>query len=142
MGPENAPPPALRPNARDSTQSTQSTLEAGLQLGPPGRWWNDKQFARSIGLDSKQQHRLDEVFDANKGTLLTLYKKLKSEESDLEKTTRARVLDEGQIDQQIDRVVQARGALEKANAHMLLQIRSEMTPEQLARLEEHRPQPE
>jgi Spy/CpxP family protein refolding chaperone len=116
-----------------------STLRGGLQLGPPGRWWDDDWFAKSIGLDRNQQHRMDEVFKANKGQLVKLFKNLQHEESQMEKISRGQVLDEAQIDAQIDRVVQARGELEKANAHMLLDIRKEMTAEQLSRLDDHRP---
>lgn len=123
------------PNAGD----TQSTMRGGLQLGPPGRWWDDRSFARSLGLDSGQQHRMDDVFNTNKPTLIKLYKTLQHEESQLEKLTRNHNPDESQIFQQIDRVSQARGDLEKANAHMLLSIRKEMTEDQIAHLDDHRP---
>ena len=126
------------PMPSPTTSSTES--QGGLQLGPPGRWWDNKDFARSIGLDSRQQKRLDEVFDGNKDTLVKLYKTLQHEESQLEKLTRSRELDENQIFQQIDRVTAARGELEKANAHRLLQIRKELTPEQTAKLDDLRPQ--
>jgi Spy/CpxP family protein refolding chaperone len=114
-------------------------MRGGLQLGPPGRWWDDKEFARTIGLDSAQQSRMDEVFSANKGNLVKLYKNLQHEESQLGKIVRGKELVESQIFDQIDRVVQARGELEKASAHYLLQIRKEMTPEQAAKLDDHRP---
>lgn len=126
------------PNPQQTGGSTES--QGGLQLGPAGRWWDNKDFARTIGLDSRQQKRLDEVFDGNKDTLVKLYKSLQHEESQLEKLTRSRELDENQIFQQIDRVTVARGELEKANAHRLLQIRKELTPEQTSRLDDLRPQ--
>ena len=132
----NNPPPPGAPNA---SVATTSTLRGGLQLGPPGRWWDDSAFARSLGLDKDQQHRMDDVFKANKGDLVRLFKALQHEEHQLDKVTRAKKLDEAQIDAQIDRVVVARGELEKANAHMLLEIRKEMTPEQTEKLEENRP---
>ena len=112
-----------------------------LQLGPPGRWWDDKQLARSIGLDSKQQKRMDDVFGGNRDNLVKLYKNLQHEESQLEKLSRSRELDENQIFQQIDRVTLARGEAEKAYAHMLLQIRKEMTPEQASRMNDFLPAP-
>jgi Spy/CpxP family protein refolding chaperone len=119
--------------------STES--QSGLKLGPPGRWWDNKEFARRMGLDSRQQKRMDDVFVGNKDNLLKLYKNLQHEESQLERLTRSRELDENQIFQQIDRVTQARAELEKANAHMLLQIRREMTPEQTSRLNDFLPTP-
>jgi Spy/CpxP family protein refolding chaperone len=113
----------------------------GLRLGLPGRWWDDKQLARTIGLDSGQQKRMDDVFGANRETLLQLYKNLQHEESQLAKLSRSRELDENQIYQQIDRVTQARGEAEKAYAHMLLQIRKEMTPQQVGKMDEILPPP-
>ena len=124
------PPPSNGDNS--------STMRGGLQLGPPGRWWDDKSFARTLGLDSGQQHRMDDVFNSSKPTLVKLYKSLQHEESQLEKLTRGRNPDEAQIFAQIDRVTQARGELEKTSAHMLLAIRKEMTDEQIARLDDHR----
>ena len=118
---------------------TESTMSGGLQLGPSGRWWDNKEFARTIGIDSLQQRRLDEVFSGNRNTLLKLYKNLQHEESQLGKTVRAKDLDEAQIFAQIDRVTQARGELEKANAHLLLQLRKELTPDQTAKLDDRRP---
>ena len=131
-GVDSGPPP-------NGAASTTSTMRGGLQLGPPGRWWDDAQLARSVGLDRIQQHRMDDVFKVNKTPLIRSYKALQHEESVLEKLSRSKNPDEIQIDQQIDRVVQARGELEKANAHLLLEIRKEMTQDQLDRLEEHRP---
>ncbi len=84
---------------------------------------------------------MDEIFQANRGTLLDLYRSLQQQESILERMTAGNRLNEEQIFQQIDRVTAARGALEKANAHMLLQIRQQMTDEQTERLDQHRPKP-
>lgn len=138
-GRPSLPSPSHTPAGSNSGRNSGSNPEskaAGLQLAPPGRWWDDTSFAKGLGLNSKQQHRMDSVFSANRDNLLKLYKNLQGEESNLAKTIRAKDLDEGQIFQQIDRVTGARGELEKANVHMLLQIRKEMTVEQADRLDE------
>ena len=127
------------PTPPSSNGDTSSTMRGGLQLGPPGRWWDDRSFARTLGLDAGQQHRMDDVFNSSKPSLVKLYKSLQHEESQLEKLTRGRNPDESQIFAQIDRVTQARGEVEKASAHMLLSIRKEMTDEQVARLDDHGP---
>jgi Spy/CpxP family protein refolding chaperone len=108
----------------------------GLELGPAGRWWDDSHFVKMLKIDSNQQHRMDAVFNANKGTLVALYKSVQREEKQLSKVSRIRNPDEATIFQQIDRVTQARGELEKAEAHYLLDIRKEMTPAQVAKLED------
>jgi len=126
-------------NRMPTPHSTEN--QGGLKLGPPGRWWDDKQVARSVGLDPKQQKRMDDVYGGNRDNLVKLYQNLQHEESQLEKLTRSRELDENQIYQQIDRVTQARGEAEKAYAHMQLQIRKELTPEQTSRLNGFLPAP-
>jgi Spy/CpxP family protein refolding chaperone len=134
-GDMHGPPPPGPPDGR------RSTMRGGLQLGPPGRWWDDKEFAQELGLSAAQARRMDEIFEANRGTLLQLYHSLEQQESILEQLTQGNHLREEPIFQQIDRVSAARAALEKASAHMLLQIRKQMTEEQTARLDQHRPNP-
>jgi Spy/CpxP family protein refolding chaperone len=137
-GPGGAPGSMPPPGAGGSPQST---LRGGLQLGPPGRWWDDKSFASDIGLSSDQKKKMDSIFKDSRGTLVNLYKDLQKQEDGLERLTTGSHLDEDRIFSQIDKVTQARAALEKANAHMLLQIRSQMSDEQVARLDAHRPAP-
>jgi Spy/CpxP family protein refolding chaperone len=134
-GDMHGPPPPGPPDG------LRSTMRGGLQLGPPGRWWDDKEFAQELGLTAAQSRRMDGIFQANRGTLLRLYRSVQHEESTLEQLTTGNHLREEQIFQQIDQVSGARAALEKASAHMLLEIRKQMTEEQAARLDQHRPKP-
>jgi hypothetical protein len=48
-----------------------------LQVGPPGRWWDDKHFARDLKLRPEQQQRMDEIFEQNRGPLLKSYESLR-----------------------------------------------------------------
>ena len=111
-----------------------------MQLGPPGRWWDDKGFAKTLGLSKDQQKKMDAVFNANKGSILESYKALEKEESRLQAVAREKKLDEAKIFAGIDSVAQARAGLEKANAHMLLLIRQEMDADQNARMDKYRDQ--
>jgi Spy/CpxP family protein refolding chaperone len=138
-------PPCGGPNDRHfpfpggPRDGTQSTLRGGLQLGPPGRWWDDDRFATNLALNGDQKKRMDAIFAENKGTLLNLYNSLQAEESGLEQLTKGAHPEEEQIFRQIDKVTEARAALEKANVHMLLGIRKQMTDEQVEKLDELRP---
>ena len=134
-GSRGGPPPPPRSSASDGTTST---MRGGLQLGPPGRWWDDRGFAKSLGLRPEQKKKMDDIFNANKGIILLRYQSLQQEEARLEDATREEQLDEASIFAAIDRVAQARASLEKANAHMLLLICREMDKDQTERLEEHR----
>ncbi len=123
------------PGETSGARGAGGPMRGGLRLGPPGRWWDDKGFAKTLGLSKDQQKRMDTVFNANKGPILENYKALQKEESNLEKLTREKRPDEAKIFAGIDAVAQARAALEKSNAHMLLLVRQEMDDDQNARLE-------
>ena len=105
-----------------------------------GRWWDDKGVARTLGLSKDQQKKMDGVFAANRSQLLESYNVLQREESNLEALNKEKKPDEAKIFASIDAVAQARAALAKANAHMLLQVRQEMDAEQNARMQKLREQ--
>jgi Spy/CpxP family protein refolding chaperone len=107
----------------------------GLQLGPPGRWWDDKSIVKSLKLRPDQQAHMDAIFEQNRGALLTRLEGVQQAEQQMAELAKSPTLDEGALFAQIDRVAQARADLEKANTHMLLQIRREMDADQIKRLE-------
>ncbi len=129
--PRGGPPP-------NSSGSASSSMRGGLQLGPPGRWWDDKKFAKSLGLNSDQQRRMDGVFSQNRDALLSRYESLQRAEMRLEALTHTDKPSEAALFSEIDHVAQARADLEKVNTHMLLQLRDEMTGDQLNKLDDHR----
>jgi Spy/CpxP family protein refolding chaperone len=107
----------------------------GLQLGLSGRWWDDHGTARKLKLNSDQQHRMDNIFEANKPTLTNLYANLQHEEVNLASLSRTDLQDETKVFAAIDRVSHARSDLEKQYAHMLLQVRQQLDPQQLDALD-------
>jgi Spy/CpxP family protein refolding chaperone len=124
--------------ASSQSGATMSTMRGGLQLGPPGRWWDDKHFAKTLHLRPEQQKRMDGLFEENRANLVNRYQALQQEESKMEALSRGQSLDESALFAQIDRVAQARADLEKANTHLMLQVRKEMDADQIVRLEDHR----
>ncbi len=126
------------PSMPGPAAQTSSTMRGGLQLGPPGRFWNDRSFAQTLGLRKDQQKKMDAIFGANKTAIVESFKAFQQEEKRLEAATKEKHPDESKIFAGIDAVAQARGNLEKAHAHMLLLIRDEMDPDQIARMEKFR----
>jgi Spy/CpxP family protein refolding chaperone len=104
-------------------------------LGLPGRWWDDNKVARRLKLRSDQRQRMDDVFEANKATLVTLLGTLQREENNLNSLSSRDLQDENKVFAAIDRVSQARAELEKATTHIMLQIRQQMDTPQLAELD-------
>ncbi len=78
---------------------------------------------------------MDEIFEANKPKLQALLTNLQAEQAHLANLTPAERQDESKVFAAIDRVTQAHGELEKADAHIELQIRQQLDPNQLAQLD-------
>lgn len=110
-----------------------------LRLGPPGRWWDDPEFVKKLGLSEDQQKKMDDIFNTNRLKLIDLFATVQKEEAIMEPLVAADPPDENKLLAQIDRVAQARAELEKANARMLLGIRRQLTHDQWLKLKAERP---
>jgi Spy/CpxP family protein refolding chaperone len=109
-------------------------MERAFHVGPPGRWWNNPQYAGQLGLTTDQQKRMEAVFEQNRGKLLDQMSALQKEESSMGPLLAADQPDENRVLAQIDRIAQARAELEKANARMLLDMRRVLSQDQWKKL--------
>jgi hypothetical protein len=123
------------PAANTQPSAGMGTFRGGLQFGPPGRWWDDKHFVKSLHISPEQKKRMDTVFDANRASLVSRYQTLQQEEARMEDLSRTKSLDEKVLFAQIDRVTEALADLEKAKTHLMVQLRNEMDEDQIDRLE-------
>ena len=110
-----------------------------LQLGPPGRWWNNPDIAKRVGLSPDQIRKMDDIFTANRLKLIDRMAAVQKEETIMEPLVAAEPPDETKVLSQIDKVAQARAELEKANARMLLELRGQLNHEQWLKLQSERP---
>jgi Spy/CpxP family protein refolding chaperone len=88
-----------------------------------------------LKLRPDQQAHMDAIFDQNRSVLLSRLEGVQQAEMQMEALSSSPAPDESALFAQIDRVAQARADLEKATTHMLLQLRKEMDPDQIKRLE-------
>jgi Spy/CpxP family protein refolding chaperone len=113
-------------------------VRGGLKLAPPGRWWNEKSFVKSLKLRPDQQTRMDSIFAQNRTVLLNSYLNVQQAEGRMMELAKSPNTDEAALSAQIDRVAQARADLGKAYTHLQMQLRKEMDPDQLAKLDQQR----
>jgi hypothetical protein len=106
-----------------------------LQFGPVGRWWDDRSVMQQIGLRREQQRRMDTIFDAHKPAILDSYKVFLKAQANLAAVNKDPHAEKNQVFAAIDAVNGARSALQKAASAMLLQIRKEMSPDQIDKLQ-------
>lgn len=121
---------------RNMSRTSPARPHGGLQLGPPGRWWDDKHYVKQLKLSDEQQRHMDAIFEQNRTVLLKRYEALEQEEQHMDALAHAKTMDEAALFAQIDRVEQARADLGKATTHYLVQLRNELGTDQIAKLED------
>ena len=91
-------------------------------------------MAQKLGLSADQVKRMDDIFQQFRLQLIDLNANLQKQELILEPLVSADQPDESKILSQIDKVVQSRAELEKADARMLLGLRRVLSQEQWEKL--------
>ena len=120
---------------REGSTATPHDANNPIRFGPVGRWWDDRQVVRSIGLSTEQQRRMDAIFNANKPAIVDSYKAYLREKAKLDELSKNSSADKSAMFAAIDSANEARANLQKATAQMLLEIRQQMEPEQIEKLE-------
>lgn len=116
-------------------------MAEGPRQGPGGKWWDNPEMVRQLGISADQQKRMDDAWQQSRLKLIDLSATLEKEEVMMEGLLRGPQLDDSKILPEIDRIAQARAELEKANARLMLAIRHVLTPEQWEKLNERGPGP-
>jgi len=102
---------------------------------PGGKWWKDSRIVQDIGLSDQQSTQIEKIFQDHRMQLVDLHANLEKAEIAMEPMMQADQPNESQITSQIDKIAQARAALEKSNAVMLLGIRKVLTSDQWKKLQ-------
>jgi Spy/CpxP family protein refolding chaperone len=106
---------------------------------PPGRWWNDPAIAQSVGLSAAQIKKMDDTFDGARDHLIDLDATVRKTEGGLQVLLDTDPIDPARVMAQIEKLTQAKAALEKATAQMLLDVRMQLTHDQWVKLAGVRP---
>ena len=125
----------MRPPAAGRTQNATPQTNGGVQFGPVGRWWDDRSVIRTVGISSDQKRKLDSVFDSNKPAILAAYKNFLNEQSKLAAVSKDPNADQAKVFAAIDAVNQARAALQKTTAQMYIELKRQMSAEQIEQVE-------
>jgi Spy/CpxP family protein refolding chaperone len=111
-------------------------MRPGMRIGPPGMWWKNPDLIQKLSITADQQKRMDDIFQQSRLQLIDLKANVEKQEITLEPMLAANPPDTNKVLAQIDKIAQARAELEKANAKMLLGIRTVLTPDQWTKLQD------
>ena len=100
-----------------------------------GQFWNNPNLVKQLNLTDDQRKAMDGILQDHRMKLIDLQATLQKAEVAMGPLMKADTPDRAAIEAQIDKVVQARGDLEKANARFLLDIRMQLKPDQWKQLQ-------
>lgn len=106
--------------------------------GAFGRWWNNPRMIERLKLTDDQRKAMDQILYDHREKLIDLQATLEKAELGLEPLMSADQPDRAAMEAQIDKVVEARAALERANSMFLLDIRMKLTSDQWKQLRDMR----
>jgi Spy/CpxP family protein refolding chaperone len=143
---EGAPPPPGHRMQHDDKPSLvpggpggpEGHMGPGMRILPPGMWWKNPEIVTGISLSTDQQKRIDDLFLKSRVELIRAHATLQEDELMLEPILDATTFDQAKAQAQIDKIADTRAALEKTDAHMLLNIRAVLSPDQWTKLQAQR----
>ena len=104
-----------------------------------GEWWTSPRVAEELGLSDQQKQQLEKIAQDGRLKMIDLRADLEKQEVILGPLLRTFHPDEAQVLAQVDKVSQARAALEKQRVQTMLASRGVLTEEQWKKLEDSRP---
>jgi beta-lactamase regulating signal transducer with metallopeptidase domain/Spy/CpxP family protein refolding chaperone len=137
-GPRGAPGdvlagPAVQPAGRGirGVQAVAAPVGNG-----PAAWWTDAAWIERLGLTDVQQARIEKSFQTYRQRLTSNKESLENEEAQLSKMFEANPIDRSTVFAQIDKVIQARGEMERTNTTMTVEMRRQLTRVQWTQLQQ------
>jgi hypothetical protein len=103
---------------------------------PNAAWWTNAALVARLGLTAEQMKKVEATFDQYRQAIVQNTTDLAREEAALERLLETDPLEPAKIiSPQIDRVIQARGELERTNSKMTLEMRQSLTRAQWVQLQ-------
>ena len=131
--------PGGGPGAGPGFENRRPPMEQAFGSAGGGKgWWNNSRIAEQLKLTDDQKKAMDAIMLEHREKLIDLRANLQKAELAMEPLMGADQPNDAAIVAQIDKVVQARGDLERANARFLLAIRDKLTADQWKQLQASR----
>ena len=109
-------------------------LEGALGMAG-GQFWNNPDIVKQLNLTDDQRKAMDGIMQDHRMKLIDLHANLDRAEVAMGPLLKADTPNRSTIEAQIDKVVQARADLEKANSLFLLDLRMQLKPDQWKQLQ-------
>ena len=101
---------------------------------PDGKWWKNPRVAVELGLSPDQSIEIEKIFVRTRPKLIDLRGDLEKKQLDLQVAMEDRTADRSAVEKKIESVENARAALQKTRALMILDMKQVLKPDQWERL--------
>ena len=108
-----------------------ATRAAGL---PEGKWWKNPSVTAELGLSPDQSVEIEKVFVRTRPKLIDLRADLEKKQLDLQVAMEDKTASRSAVEKKIESVENARAALQKTRALMILDMKQVLKPDQWERL--------
>jgi len=110
-------------------------LPGTINVQISGAWWTNAAVVSQLGLTDDQKTRIERSFENHRASIVSATGLLEKEERQLAALLERDPVDRNAVLVQIDRVIQARGEMERTNAAMILEMRESLTRAQWTQLQ-------
>jgi Spy/CpxP family protein refolding chaperone len=101
---------------------------------PEGKWWKNPRVTAELGVTQEQTEQIEKVFVRSRSRLIDLRADLEKKELDLQTAMEDKAADRAVVEKRIEAVENARAALQKTRALMILDMKQVLKPDQWERL--------
>jgi Spy/CpxP family protein refolding chaperone len=122
--------PYDKANAAQAVQEYQQVIRGQVA----GAWWMNAALMQRLGITDDQKAKIERTFENHRLAIVSTTDSLEKEEAQLARLLETEPIDRNAVLTQIDRVVQARSEVERANAAMTLEMREHLTRAQWLQL--------
>ncbi len=97
---------------------------------PDGKWWKNPRMTSELNLSADQSNEIEKIFVRSRMKLIDLKADLDKKQLDLQEAMQDKTVNRAAVEKKIESVENARAALQKARAIMILDMRQVLKPEQ------------
>ena len=101
---------------------------------PDGKWWKNPSMTADLNLTGEQSDQIEKIFVRSRVKLIDLKADLEKKQLDLQEAMQDKTANRAAVEKKIETVENARAALQKARALMILDMKQVLKPEQWDRL--------
>ncbi len=101
---------------------------------PDGKWWKNPGFMSDLNLSPDQSSEIEKIFVRSRMKLIDLKADLEKKQLDLQEAMQDKTANRAAVEKKIESVENARAALQKTRALMILDMKQVLKPEQWDRL--------